>query len=270
MKLAIAIASEKAIPETFVVWRGFEASVHKAREAGYHGVELALRSEKEFCDENLAAILKKENMRVSCVSTGQVFATDGLCFTHESAEVRKKTIETFKGLINVAGDFGGLVNIGRARGSIWGSRTKEETEAIFLDGLNELVPTLESNNVSIVIEPVNRYEINYLNNTDQVCDLLRKMGCKHFGVMPDVFHMNIEDDNICSSLERNAEYIKYVHFADSNRHYPGQGHLDFASFVNTLNKVGYNGWCTVEILPIPDPDTAGFEASKYLLPLFES
>jgi len=268
VKLAIAVASKKAIPSTFVVWRGFGEAVEKARRAGYQGVELALRSEQEYRDEGLAAILRANRMEVSCVSTGQVFATDGLYFTHTSAEVRARTVEVFKGLIRVAGELGAMVNIGRARGLLTPERTREETEELFLDGLSQLIPVMESCGVDVVIEPVNRYEINYLNTVDDVCKLLGKLDHLRFGVMPDVFHMNIEDDDICKSLERNARYIKYVHLADSNRYYPGRGHLDFGQILGTLRRVGYQGWCAVEILPDPEPDTAAFRAAEALLPYF--
>ena len=45
--------------------------------------------------------------------------------------------------------------------------------------------------------------------------------------MPDVFHMNIEDASIGGSLKAAKDVIAYVHFADSNRWAPGDGHLDF-------------------------------------------
>lgn len=268
MKLAIAIASANAAPSAFVVWRGFDTAIEKAHRAGYQGVELALRSAKEYKEENISSILADTGMAVSCVSTGQVFATDGLYFTHEDKAVRDKTVETFKGLIEVAGELGAMVNIGRARGLITADRTAAETEELFCDGLYRLLPTAERCDVEIVIEPVNRYEINFMNNTDQVCRFLEKLDSPHFGVMPDVFHMNIEDDDICASLERNGRYIKYVHLADSNRYYPGCGHLNFKAISDTLKRIGYTGWCAVEILPEPDPDTAAAAAADALLPLF--
>ena len=62
MKLAIAIASEKAAPSAFVVWRGFGPAIEKAKRAGFQGVELALRSEREFESEGLAEILQRNKM----------------------------------------------------------------------------------------------------------------------------------------------------------------------------------------------------------------
>ena len=74
--------------------------------------------------------------------------------------------------------------------------------------------------------------------------------------MPDVFHMNIEDAHIGEAFIRNKDYVSYVHFADSNRHAPGDGHMPWDEVFDALQTIGYNGWTTIEILPFPDPDTA--------------
>ncbi|MDR1558735.1 MAG: sugar phosphate isomerase/epimerase [Clostridiales bacterium] len=75
--------------------------------------------------------------------------------------------------------------------------------------------------VTILIEPVNRYEINFINFLDEGAALMEKCQFPNCKLMPDVFHMNIEDDNINGSLTRNAKWIGYIHFADSNRLAPG-------------------------------------------------
>jgi sugar phosphate isomerase/epimerase len=82
--------------------------------------------------------------------------------------------------------------------------------------------------------------------------------------MPDVFHMNIEDVSITGSLEKAGALVGYMHFADSNRWAPGQGHLDFPAILASLKRIGYEGYVTVEILPYPDPDTAAEQAITYL------
>jgi sugar phosphate isomerase/epimerase len=83
-------------------------------------------------------------------------------------------------------------------------------------------------------------------------------------LMPDVFHMNIEDASIEGNLQKYIAHIAYVHFADSNRLAPGWGHLDFGSIVDALHDVGYTGWTSVEILPKPDPDSAARQAIQFL------
>jgi len=66
--------------------------------------------------------------------------------------------------------------------------------------------------------------------------------------------MNIEEVSIDDSIIQAKDYITHVHFADSNRWAPGCGHLDFTIIVQTLKKIGYQGYVSAEILPFPDPD----------------
>jgi 5-keto-L-gluconate epimerase len=52
--------------------------------------------------------------------------------------------------------------------------------------------------------------------------------------------------------------------ADSNRMYPGAGHLDFRSILSALEGTGYTGWVSGEFLPKPDAATAAREAMAHL------
>ncbi|MBB6217285.1 sugar phosphate isomerase/epimerase [Anaerosolibacter carboniphilus] len=270
MKLAVAIAGENALPSAFVVWRGFRESMRKASEFGYHGVELALKTADDVNPHELHTWLSQYNLEVSCISTGQVFAALGLYFTHPDRVVRERAIEVFNGLIYLAKDFGKIINVGRTRGFIAEGQTYEQAEKLFLDTAERICETAEKNGVTIILEPVNRYEINFINSLDEGAELASKLKHKNIGLMPDVFHMNIEDDRIGASLVRNASMIKYIHFADSNRLAPGQGHLDFDDVFNGLRDAGFDGWASIEILAKPDPDTAARQAAEFILPRIEA
>jgi len=269
VKLAVAIAGSEAPPSAFVVWRGFEESIAKAVDMGYHGVELALKTAEEVNPAQIDKWLSQRNMEVSCISTGQVFATLGLYFTHPDSSARERVIEVFAGLIRLAKDFGKLVNVGRARGFIAENQTYDEAERLFIDTAQQICDIAGENGVSIVIEPVNRYEINFVNNLDEGAALLAKVGRENLGLMPDVFHMNIEDARIGESLARHSNLVKYIHLADSNRLAPGWGHLDFKDVFSGLRKGRFDGWASIEILPKPDPDSAAKQAAEALLPLIE-
>lgn len=266
MKLSVAIAAENALPSAFVVWRGFEKSIMKASEYGYHGVELALKTADDVNPGKLNRWLEKYNLEVSCISTGQVFAALGLYFTHPDKEVRDKAVKVLNDLILLAGDFGKMVNIGRVRGYIAEGQTYRTAEDLFIETAGKICETADKYGVTVVIEPVNRYEINFVNNLDEGALLVSKLKNKNTGLMPDLFHMNIEDARIGESIKRNAHLIKYIHFADSNRMAPGQGHINYDEVFDALYESGFNGWAAVEILPKPDPDTAAKQAAEFLLP----
>lgn len=266
MRLAVTIAGAEALANAFVVWRGFERSINLAAEYGYDGVELALKSADEVPPDDLRRWLLQSGMEISSVSTGQLFAARELCFTSPEADVRRRTEEEFLRLIDFASEFGQMVNIGRVRGSIHPGQTPLQARELLSQSLRRLDGYASDRGVSLVIEPVNRYEINYINTLDQGGELLDALGLGSLGLMPDVFHMNIEDDRIGSALVRNGRHIRYVHLADSNRHAPGDGHIDFEEVFAALNTIHYDGWVTAEILPFPDPDEAARRAVAYLRP----
>lgn len=266
MKTAVTIAGAGARESAFVVWRGFEDSIRKASEYGYDGVELALKSGDEIEEGTLKRWLKTYHMEVSCITTGQVFADLGLYFTHPNEAMRKKTIQVFKGMIRLAGEFGGLVNAGRTRGFVGPGQAREEAEGLFVDTMEVLCDYASARGVEVLIEPVNRYEINFINSLDQGAALLEKVHRDNCGLHADVFHMNIEDDRMDGSIIRNGKWIRYVHFADSNRLAPGLGHMDFDMIMKALKEIRYNGWISMEILPGDDPDDMAKKAIDFIKP----
>jgi sugar phosphate isomerase/epimerase len=106
------------------------------------------------------------------------------------------------------------------------------------------------------LEPINRYETSLINNIEEGLALLDRVGAENMGLMPDTFHMNIEDADIEKSLRACGDRIFHVHVADSNRWPPGAGHLDFASILKTVFETGYQGFISGEFMPLPDADTA--------------
>lgn len=268
MKLSIAIADTHALPSAFVVFRGFKECIPKAANLGFHGVELALKRADEIDVSQLQRLLDNNQLEVSCISTGQVFADGGLMMTHESPERREQVKTIFKELIDLAAIFGKTVNIGRVRGQI-GQRCRSDVEDLFVGIAKELCDYARPKDVTLILEPVNRYEIDFINTVEEGVQLMKKINRPNMMLMPDVFHMNIEDTTIGPELAKNIEYIRYIHVADSNRLAPGQGHMDFDEIFDYLLQVGYDGWISAEILPKPNSDTAAKQTAEFLLPLIK-
>lgn len=266
MKLAVVIADAGAPPSAFVVWRGIDESIRKAAALGYHGVELALKTREDINADALAAVLDANKMQVSCISTGQVFAVLGLYFTHPDAAVRKEAVAVFAGLIHLAKHFGQTINVGRARGFVGEGQSRAQAEALCVDCMRQVCDVAGPLGVTILIEPVNRYEINFVNTLDEGAALLVKVQCPNSGLMPDVFHMNIEEARMGEALARHRQHIRYIHLADSNRRAPGQGHINFDEVLVQASGMAAVAWAAVEILPLPDPDTAARQAAEFLLP----
>lgn len=269
LKVAVAIATEDAMSNAFVVWRGIENSVKKAADFGYDGVELALKSADQVKPETFKALLDEHKIECPCISTGQVYAGLGLYMTAKEEGKRKETVRVFKELVDLASELGTMLNIGRVRGFIEEGESADEAQARFIQTAGEIADYAAPKDVKLILEPVNRYEINFINSVEEGAALMEKLGKKNVALMPDVFHMNIEDRTIGGELERFKEHAAYIHFADSNRLAPGQGHTDFEDIFASFKRMQYDGWVSVEILPKPDPDTAAKQAIEYLRPLKE-
>jgi 5-keto-L-gluconate epimerase len=263
MRYAVAIAPENALPSAFVVLRGFREGIPFASRLGYQGIELALRSADDVYVTELGDLLEKHQLEVSAISTGQVFAENGYSFTDRDPDHRARLLDIFYKLIDLAELFGKKVNIGRVRGNL-DEHDREGSKWQFMEAISMVCAYAFLKGVDILLEPVNRYELNFINSLEQGNDLLTQLSFHNLYLMPDLFHMNIEDANPQEALKKYIRHIKYLHFADSNRLAPGWGHLDFDSYISLLTEVEYQGWITIEILPEPDPEKAARQAIGHL------
>lgn len=268
MKLGIAVAPKEALPSAFVVFRdNIEISIEKAHTMGFDGIELALLDSTQIDVEVVKDLCQKHNLDIPMVSSGQVYAQGGLCFSSPDKAIRTEAIACIKGLVDLAEQFGSMVNIGRVRGPVETSEPYENSEKRFLESLQEVAQYAAPKGVTVAVEPVNRYELNFINNVKEAYEVISKLNLPNVKIMPDTFHMNIEDQSIEASFMAFREHIAYIHFADSNRLAPGMGHLNFPNIINVLKASGYDGYVTAEILPLPDPDNAAQQAAEHLKPL---
>jgi sugar phosphate isomerase/epimerase len=76
--------------------------------------------------------------------------------------------------------------------------------------------------------------------------------------------MNIEEPVIESSIRVCGDRIFHFHVADSNRWYPGAGHLDFTSILEALYETGYTGYVSGEFMPDPEANISAQRAIEYL------
>jgi sugar phosphate isomerase/epimerase len=187
-----------------------------------------------------------------------------LYFTHPEAAVRDQAVERIVDMVRLAAEFGAMVNTGRVRGMVHPDEPAETARRRYLDCIQRGADVAEPLGVELIVEPVNRYEVNFVNNCAEGLEIVRESGRRCVRLMPDLFHMNIEDASFCDALTAAREYIGYVHVADSNRLAPGWGHMPFDEIFGILEGIGYDGWITAEILPLPDPDSAARQAVRFL------
>ncbi|MDD5757345.1 MAG: sugar phosphate isomerase/epimerase [bacterium] len=80
----------------------------------------------------------------------------------------------------------------------------------------------------------------------------------------DTFHMNIEEKDLFKTGSLFGSRVGHSHIADSNRLYPGAGHLDFIKIMKAIKKTGYKGYLSGEYQPLPDAQTAMKKYINYM------
>jgi sugar phosphate isomerase/epimerase len=169
--------------------------------------------------------------------------------------------------VSVARRLGALLIVGLIHGPIPPETDRALAEERLLEGLGTVARAAGTAGVRLVIEPINRYETNWLNTVEEVLDLIGRLGEDNVGVLPDTFHMNIEEADVPAALRRGGARVWHVHAADSNRRAPGWGHLDFGPVVRALGEMGYGGFLSAEILPQPGVLDAAWQTIAALRPL---
>jgi 5-keto-L-gluconate epimerase len=112
-----------------------------------------------------------------------------------------------------------------------------------------------------VIEPLNRYETDFLYNASQALAFIQRIGHAHIGLLLDTYHMNIEESswNVPFETASAAGKLWHVHLGDNNRLPPGNGMINFSAILATLINCGYEGFLSAELLARPDPDQAAIQ-----------
>jgi len=254
MKKSIVVSIQPTKFSALAFKEDFKESIKKVADLGFDGAELAVRNPKDLKIEDVINIIKKNKLEVPAIGTGQAYGEEGLSFSDPDKKIRKRAVERIKDQIVFASHFNAIVIIGLIRGKIQEGVTKTKVEEWTIDCLKECTEFAQGYNIHLTLEPVNRYESNFINTLDEGIEFIKRVGAPNLGILADTFHMNIEEVSIYDSIVQAKDYITHVHFADSNRWAPGCGHLDFAKIVQTLKKINYQGYVSAEILPLPDPD----------------
>ncbi len=175
-------------------------------------------------------------------------------------EVRRFTIDTFLGLIDVAGEWG-VPNIivipGRV--SAFLPAPADWLKGWLAEGLAEMADHAEKAGVRLLIENVS---LAYLPTTGDILAALDDIGDERIGLIYDVANAVFSGEDPAEWLPKAKKRLHLVHLSDTPtdrwRHDPvGTGDVDFKDVAETLRAIGYDGPSMLEIVsPTPDRDIA--------------
>ena len=268
MKLSIVLSTQPAKFQAATFKGDLEVNLARIAALGYDGVELAIRDPSLTDLDELERLVHKYNLIVPAIGTGQAWGEEGLSFTDPDPAIRRAAIERIKSHVPVAARFKAerpaVIIIGLVRGIVKPGVDHAQAMAWLIEALRECSDAARPHGIRLALEPINRYETTLINSAAQGLELIERVGADNFGLLLDTFHMNIEEPNIQDSIKRTGNRVFHFHVADSNRWYPGAGHLDFRSILSVLFAAGYTGFVSGEFMPMPDDVTGAQKAIEYL------
>jgi sugar phosphate isomerase/epimerase len=240
----------------FVFHDGMEASLARAAAEGFDGVEMFPGHADDLNGRELRDQLRSHGLALAAMGTGAGWLRRQLRLTDPDAHRRAAAQDFIAAVVDFAGGFGAPAIIGSMQGR-WGEGVPREQALEWLAAaLEQLGPRAHALGVPLLYEPLNRYETNLFHTVADALAFLDTLRTNNVHLLCDLFHMNIEETDIASALRLAGHRLGHVHFADSNRRAIGFGHTDVAPVAAALKEMGYGGYVSAEVLPLPDAVSA--------------
>lgn len=235
------------------------------QKSGLDGAELCISNYKDIDVSRVKEELDKRGLGCSTLSTGQARGLEGLSLIGVSEEVCKKTQERFIQHIDAAKILGSKVTIGLMRGLGSASTVDEDLKDLKV-AMEPLIDYADKKGVVLCLEAINRYETALLNSAEAVMDFITNQlgnpAC--VGILWDLFHANIEDASFERSIKTMGGKLQHLHLADSNRMFPGYGHMDFETILKCVKESGYSEYCSFECFNLPSLEVVLSETESWV------
>jgi sugar phosphate isomerase/epimerase len=270
MRMAYTVAAPDGGAPPLALHGDFRRNLALVREAGFDGVELYVRNPARLDPSAIARQIDDAGLAMPAVCTGEVFGTDGLSLSAEDQEVRRRALDRTRRIIAFAAHWRAAVNIGRLRGPIPPGPAADSALARVEEAFRALAEDAAGYGVTMILEPINRHELNFITTTTDGLGWVRRIDHPSFQLMLDLYHVHLEDPAVAASFIASRGVLRHVHLSDSNRLAPGWGHLNLKEVLATLQALGYAGWVAVEVRQVPTPEAAVSQSGRHLRELLVS
>ena len=128
-----------------------------------------------------------------------------------------------------------------------------KVHATFISNLEYASTELKKENIRLLIEPINIFDIPgfYLSRTQQALEILKEVNSDNLFIQYDVYHAHRMEGDLANTLEKNLSKIGHLQIADNpGRNEPGTGEINYRNLFKMIDAIGYKGWIGCEYKPL--------------------
>ncbi|MFX1302363.1 MAG: sugar phosphate isomerase/epimerase family protein [Promethearchaeota archaeon] len=266
MKLSIVSGLSETKSNQNEILKNFAGLCDFLKPLKYDGIELSLIEPEKVNTKEINEIKDTYDFEISAIGTGSTYLRFGYSLGHQNDQIRNKAIERIQKYIDFAHETQSKVIIGLIRGRYnFESSHKKEINNI-KSSLKVCCRLAEIKEVTLLFEPINRFEIDSYNTISESIELINELNSESLKLLVDSYHIYLEEDPgfIWEYLEEITDYVYHIHLADCTRRAPGSGHFDFRSFLSIFKNAGYNGFASIETIMKPSFEEVAKDSSEYL------
>ena len=215
------------------------------KEMGFSGFEIAMFDPADLAVDDIRRAFETSDLECTVCA----ILPPGVNPISPDAAVRKTSVQHLVRCIETASALGAKLLGGPLYapiGYLPDHRPTKDEWSWAVDAFQSVCDVLDSCDVTISIEPVNRSETFFVRTAREASSLCDAIGHPRFGVTIDTFHANIEERDIPEALTSIGPRLKHIHASENDRGLLGKGHVDFPGIVAALKKIGYNGYLMIE------------------------
>ncbi|RKP52986.1 glyoxylate-induced protein [Cohnella endophytica] len=227
--------------------RGFEESVRSIGELGYDTIEFWTWWDKDLDD--VSRVVREAGVSIACFCTKFVSLVDS-SKREEYIQGLEESIAAAKRL-----DCRALISqVGNELKDV----SREEQRRSLVEGLKACVPLLEREGMTLLVEPLNLlvdHQGYYLASSEEAFGIVREVGSKHVKVLFDIYHQQITEGHLISTIQANIEWIGHFHAAGNpGRHELNFGEIHYPAVFDAIRVTGYEGYVGLEYFPLREPE----------------
>ncbi len=132
-------------------------------------------------------------------------------------------------------------------------KDRAQQDALLLKQLPALGDAAQARGVTFLLEPVNRYESDYLHSIEHTAQLCAHLNHPAIALTADFFHMQLEELHMDAALLNTGGWTQHIHVAENTRVEPSPGSLDFIPGFRALKQIEYRGLIEIECRGLSGP-----------------